>query len=176
MIHTIDIQGARENNLKNISLSIPKQKLVVLTGPSGSGKSTLAMDTLQRECQRQYMESMGMPTDGVSKPKVDSIIGLSPSISVGQHVTNRNPRSTVGTVTDMYTYLRLIYEKLGERKCPSCHKMIPPTLNGEMNEETGYKQFIYCPHCQERLEKLTRSHFHLIQLKGHVQHAMEWGR
>ncbi|RTQ96252.1 excinuclease ABC subunit UvrA [Lysinibacillus telephonicus] len=166
MIHTIDIQGARENNLKNISLSIPKQKLVVLTGPSGSGKSTLAMDTLQRECQRQYMESMGMPTDGVSKPKVDSIIGLFPSISVGQHVTNRNPRSTVGTVTDMYTYLRLIYEKLGERKCPSCHKMIPPTLNGEMNEETGYKQFIYCPHCQERLEKLTRSHFSFNTIEG----------
>lgn len=78
----IEIKGARENNLKNISLRIPKNKLVVFTGVSGSGKSTLALDTLQKECQRQYMESMGMVTDFLSKPKVDSITGLSPSISI----------------------------------------------------------------------------------------------
>ncbi|KKI93177.1 excinuclease ABC subunit A [Bacillus sp. SA1-12] len=156
----IKINGAREHNLKNISLQIPKNKLVLLTGPSGSGKSTLALDTLQRECQRQYMESMGMTTDAVSKPKVDSIIGLSPSISIGQHITNRNPRSTVGTTTDMYTYLRVIYEKLGERHCPNCHNMIPPRFDKEMYEEdAGFKQFIDCPHCKQRLEKLTRSHF-----------------
>ena len=161
MKDTIIIKGARENNLKNISLSIPKHQLVVLTGPSGSGKSTLAMDTLQRECQRQYMESMGMTTDAISKPKVDSIIGLSPSISVGQHVTNRNPRSTVGTVTDMYTYLRIIYEKLGERSCPSCQTTIYPTLETETSDEesTGYEQFIHCSNCKQRLEKLTSSHF-----------------
>ena len=94
----IEIQGARENNLKNLSLKIPKNKLVVLTGISGSGKSTLAFDTLQKECQRQYMASLGMVTDFLSKPKVDSIKGLSPSISVDQNLTNRNPRSTVGTV------------------------------------------------------------------------------
>ncbi|MBW7456804.1 ATP-binding cassette domain-containing protein, partial [Paenibacillus sepulcri] len=93
MNSAIEIRGARENNLKDITLRIPKHKLVVLTGPSGSGKSTLAMDTLQRECQRQYMESMGMTSEAVAKPKVDAIVGLSPSISVGQHVTNRNPRS-----------------------------------------------------------------------------------
>lgn len=164
---SIRIKGAREHNLKNISLDIPKHKFVVLTGPSGSGKSTLALDTLQRECQRQYMESMGMVTDGISKPKVDSMIGLSPSISVGQHVTNRNPRSTVGTVTDMYTYLRLIYEKLGERPCQNCQYMILPTIDKEeYNEETGFKQFIHCPHCDHRLEKLTRSHFSYNKPEG----------
>nr|WP_325176579.1 ATP-binding cassette domain-containing protein [Paenibacillus alkalitolerans] len=127
MKDVIEIRGARENNLKNITLQIPKYKLVVLTGPSGSGKSTLALDTLQRECQRQYMESMGMTAETVAKPKVDSIVGLSPSISVGQHVTNRNPRSTVGTVTDIHTYLRLVYEKLGERPCPRCGTRFMPS-------------------------------------------------
>lgn len=168
MKDTIIIKGARENNLKNISLEIPKNKLVVLTGPSGSGKSTLALDTLQRESQRQYMESMGMPTDGFSKPKVDSMIGLSPSISVGQHVTNRNPRSTVGTVTDMYTYLRLIYEKLGERTCPSCQTTIFPTLEKEESDEdpSSFKEYIHCPNCDYRLEKLTRSHFSYNTLEG----------
>ncbi|MDQ0272651.1 excinuclease ABC subunit A [Cytobacillus purgationiresistens] len=164
----IDIKGARENNLKNISLAIPKNKLVVLTGPSGSGKSTLAMDTLQRECQRQYMESMGMTTDSLSKPKVDSITGLSPSISVGQHVTNRNPRSTVGTVTDMYTYLRLIFEKLGERPCPQCDAVIIPYPDKDSFEEdsVGFKTFINCPHCHTKLEKFTRSHFSFNKPEG----------
>ncbi len=158
---SIQIRGAYENNLQNISVSIPKNKLVVLTGPSGSGKSTLAMDTLQRECQRQYMESLGMPTDSVSKPKVEAMIGLSPSISIGQQITNRNPRSTVGTVTDMYTYLRLIYERLGERKCPNCQHIILPSLDKEaMQEETsGYIEYIHCPQCNTRFEKFTRSHF-----------------
>ncbi len=157
----IQIKGAYENNLKYISVAIPKNKLVVLTGPSGSGKSTLAMDTLQRECQRQYMESLGIPTDSVSKAKVKSMVGLSPSISIGQYITNRNPRSTVGTVSDMYTYLRLIYERLGERKCPDCKFTIYPSLDKEtMQEESaGYTQYIHCPDCNTRLEKFTRSHF-----------------
>ncbi|PPA71004.1 excinuclease ABC subunit UvrA [Jeotgalibacillus proteolyticus] len=160
MHNSIILNGARENNLKNISLSIPKHQLVVLTGPSGSGKSTLAMDTLQRECQRQYLESIGMSAESIGKPKVDSIIGLSPSISVGQHNNNRNPRSTVGTITDMYTYLRLIFEKLGERPCPQCHTLILPSLDQEdYNEETGFTQYIHCPDCDYKMEKLTRSHF-----------------
>ncbi|SFL58309.1 excinuclease ABC subunit A [Gracilibacillus orientalis] len=160
-MNSIQIKGAYENNLKHISVSIPKNKLVVLTGPSGSGKSTLAMDTLQRECQRQYMESLGMTTDSVSKSKVEAMVGLSPSISIGQQITNRNPRSTVGTVTDMFTYLRLIYERLGEHKCPNCQYTILPSLDKEtMQEETsGYTQYIHCPHCNTRLEKFTRSHF-----------------
>lgn len=167
---TILIKGARENNLKNISLSIPKYKLVVLTGPSGSGKSTLAMDTLQRECQRQYMDSMRMTADTIGKPKVDSIEGLSPSISVGQHVTNRNPRSTVGTVTDIYTFIRFIFARLGERICPSCSGSIPPTFEptGLMAEEDeGWgSQTIGCPHCGAELEKLGMAHFSFNKPEG----------
>lgn len=164
--NAIVIKGAKENNLRDLSLSIPKNKLVVLTGPSGSGKSTLAMDTLFRECQRQYLESMGM--QGIDKPKVDSISGLSPSISVNQQVTNRNPRSTVGTITDMYTSLRMIFEKLGERDCPVCQKKVMPTFNQEEieKEENSFKEYIHCPHCHHRMEKLTRSHFSYNTTEG----------
>ncbi|UVI27463.1 excinuclease ABC subunit UvrA [Paenibacillus spongiae] len=152
--------------MKNVTLRIPKYKLVVLTGPSGSGKSTLAMDTLQRECQRQYMESMGMTSEAIAKPKVDAIVGLSPSISVGQHVTNRNPRSTVGTITDIYTYLRVIYEKLGERICPHCSSRFvpgPDTDSADASIGAGdgddRKAAISCPHCGREMERLTRRHF-----------------
>lgn len=169
--HTIEIKGAYENNLKNISLSIPKHKLVVVTGPSGSGKSTLAMDTLQRECQRQYMDSMGMATDSLSKSKVDSITGLSPSISVGQHVTNRNPRSTVGTVSDMYTYLRFIYEVLGERPCQNCATTIFPNLE---TDDTNNLQ--YCPNCNHPHERLTSSHFSFNTLNGACETCSGMGK
>ncbi|WP_169083776.1 excinuclease ABC subunit UvrA [Paenibacillus sp. PL91] len=168
----IVIKGANENNLKNVSLSIPKYKLVVLTGPSGSGKSTLAMDTLQKECQRQYMESMGMVSDSISKPKVESIAGLSPSISVGQHVTNRNPRSTVGTVTDIYTYLRFVYSRLGTRSCSSCGESIPPSFDDESGsgittaEEEEERQTIHCPSCHAEHEKLGMSHFSFNKPEG----------
>lgn len=170
MKDTIFIKGARENNLKNVSLSIPKYKLVVLTGPSGSGKSTLAMDTLQRECQRQYLDSMGMMSDSISKPKVETIEGLSPSISVGQHVTNRNPRSTVGTVTELYTFVRFIFSRLGERVCPSCSGTITPSFEptGTLEEEEDYmdRQTFGCPHCGEKLEKFGMSHFSFNKPEG----------
>ncbi|MCU9602115.1 excinuclease ABC subunit UvrA [Pallidibacillus thermolactis] len=163
---SIVVKGAREHNLKNLSVSIPKNKLVVLTGPSGSGKSTLVMDTLFKECQRQYLESMGM--QGINKPKVDSISGLSPAISINQEITNRNPRSTVGTVTDMYTSLRMIFEKLGERNCPKCNHSIQPTFNVEEieKEEGSYKEYIFCPHCNNRMERLTRTHFSYNTTEG----------
>ncbi|HEX5839413.1 MAG TPA: ATP-binding cassette domain-containing protein, partial [Anaerolineales bacterium] len=103
---TISIRNARLHNLKNISLDIPKNQLVVITGLSGSGKSTLAFDILHKESLRQLFESLGLVTGGLSKPPVDSIVGLSPSISVDQHLTNHSPRSTVGTVTEVFTYLR----------------------------------------------------------------------
>src|SRR5512139_2101270 len=135
----ITIKGARLHNLKNITLSIPKNKLVVFTGLSGSGKSTLAFDTLFKEGQRQFMESLGMVSH-VSKPQVDAIEGLSPSISVDQHLTNRSPRSTVGTATEVFTYLRVLYARLGHRPCPSCGKDIPPAFdspNAEWEHESG---------------------------------------
>ncbi|MFF2484529.1 ATP-binding cassette domain-containing protein [Paenibacillus sp. NPDC058071] len=152
MIDFIRIRGARENNLKRVSLDIPKGKLVVVTGPSGSGKSTLAMDILQRECQRQYMESSGQSAEAIEKPKVDSIEGLSPSIAVGQHVTNRNPRSTVGTVTDMYTYLRLVFQKKGQRRCERCDHAVPEA-NADDNETVD------CPACGHFNKRLTQSDF-----------------
>ncbi|MGO4539197.1 ATP-binding cassette domain-containing protein [Paenibacillus sp. 2TAB19] len=170
MKEMIMIKGARENNLKNINVSIPKYKLVVVTGPSGSGKSTLAMDTLQRECQRLYLDSMGMTSDSISKPKVDAIEGLSPSISVGQHVTNRNPRSTVGTVTDIYTFVRFIFARLGERICPHCNELIAPSFEpqGAITEEDDWmeRQTTGCPHCGAQLEKLGMSHFSFNKPEG----------
>jgi excinuclease ABC subunit A len=175
----IEIQGARENNLKNLSLKIPKNKLIVLTGISGSGKSTLAFDTLQKECQRQYMASLGMVTDFLSKPRVDSIKGLSPSISVDQNLTNRNPRSTVGTVTEVFTYLRLLYAKLGGRPCPGCGTNIKPSFENDNifagdlwdNEDVASSDAammegsltesrqIVCPACKTVLSELTMADF-----------------
>ena len=122
----ITIRNARLHNLKNVSLDIPKNQFVVMTGLSGSGKSTLAFDILNKEGQRQYMESLGMVTDGLTKPPVDAIVGLSPSISVDQHLTNHSPRSTVGTATEIFTYLRVLFARLGHRPCTVCGKDVPP--------------------------------------------------
>ncbi|WP_399477183.1 hypothetical protein [Streptomyces sp. TRM68367] len=144
----IHITGARLHNLKNVSLSLPKNSLVVLTGLSGSGKSTLAFDTLHREGQRQYMESLGMVTGFVSRPSVDSITGLSPSISVDQHLTNRSPRSTVGTVTEVFTYLRLLWSRIGARPCPGCGGTVPPAHTYAYDDdEDAEPEMAPCPHC-----------------------------
>ncbi len=128
MLENIVIKGARENNLKNISLTIPRNKLVVLTGVSGSGKSTLAFDTIFAEGQRRYMESLSsyarMFLGQMSKPDVDSIDGLSPAIAIDQKTTSNNPRSTVGTVTEIYDYLRLLFAHIGIPYCPNCNKEI----------------------------------------------------
>ena len=122
------ISGARSHNLKNLSLEIPKLKLVVITGLSGSGKSTLAFDTIYAEGQRRYVESLSAYArqflEQMDKPDVDSIEGLSPAIAIQQHSPSKNPRSTVGTVTEVYDYLRLLYAKAGRPYCPSCHKPI----------------------------------------------------
>lgn len=118
----IIIKGARENNLKNIDIELPKNKLIVMTGVSGSGKSSLAFDTIYAEGQRRYVESLSAYArqflGGTEKPDVDSIEGLSPSISIDQKTTNKNPRSTVGTVTEIYDYLRLLYARIGVPHCP----------------------------------------------------------
>lgn len=128
MLEDIVIKGARENNLKNINLTIPRNKLVVFTGVSGSGKSTLAFDTIFAEGQRRYMESLSSYArqflGQMSKPDVDSIDGLSPSISIDQKTTSNNPRSTVGTVTEIYDYLRLLFAHIGKAYCPNCKKEI----------------------------------------------------
>ncbi len=128
MLEDIVIKGARENNLKNIDLTIPRNKLVVFTGVSGSGKSTLAFDTIFAEGQRRYMESLSSYArqflGQMSKPDVDSIDGLSPSISIDQKTTSNNPRSTVGTVTEIYDYLRLLFAHIGRAYCPNCKKEI----------------------------------------------------
>jgi excinuclease ABC subunit A len=133
MFDSIMIKGARLHNLKNVTLSIPKNKVVVLTGVSGSGKSTLAFDILHKEGQRQYMESLGMVTY-VSRPPVDVIEGLSPSISVDQYLTNRSPRSTVGTATEVFTYLRVLYARLGHRTCAQCGADVPPSFDTSQAE------------------------------------------
>ena len=122
------IHGARENNLKNVDLIIPRDRLVVFTGLSGSGKSSLAFDTIYAEGQRRYVESLSSYArqflGQMDKPDVDSIDGLSPAISIDQKTTSKNPRSTVGTVTEIYDYLRLLWARVGVPHCPKCGKEI----------------------------------------------------
>ena len=135
----IVIRGARENNLKNIDIEIPKNKLVVMTGVSGSGKSSLAFDTIYAEGQRRYVESLSAYArqflGNMEKPDVDSIEGLSPSISIDQKTTNKNPRSTVGTVTEIYDYLRLLYARIGVPYCPIHKKPIKSQSIEEMTNK-----------------------------------------
>src|SRR4030066_1935957 len=130
MENYIKIRGARQHNLKNINLDIPKNKLTVITGISGSGKSSLAFDTIYAEGQRRYVESLSAYARQflglMDKPDVDSIEGLSPAISIEQKSTSKNPRSTVGTVTEIYDYLRLLYARIGTHHCPKCGSSIRP--------------------------------------------------
>ena len=139
----IIIKGARENNLKNVDLTLPKNKLIVMTGVSGSGKSSLAFDTIYAEGQRRYVESLSAYArqflGGTEKPDVDSIEGLSPSISIDQKTTSNNPRSTVGTVTEIYDYFRLLYARIGTPMCPNHH--IP--IKGQSVEEMANKLLEY---------------------------------
>ena len=128
MAKSIIIKGARVNNLKNIDVEIPRDKLVILTGLSGSGKSSLAFDTIYAEGQRRYMESLSSYArqflGQMDKPDVDAIDGLSPAISIDQKTTSKNPRSTVGTVTEIYDYLRLLWARVGVPHCPKCGREI----------------------------------------------------
>ncbi|HCT37094.1 MAG TPA: excinuclease ABC subunit UvrA, partial [Firmicutes bacterium] len=124
----IILRGAREHNLKNIDIEIPRDKMVVVTGLSGSGKSSLAFDTIYAEGQRRYIESLSSYArqflGQMDKPDVDYISGLSPSIAINQKTTNNNPRSTVGTVTEIYDYMRLLFARIGIPHCPECGKPI----------------------------------------------------
>src|SRR5579872_6835577 len=129
-LDSIVIKGAREHNLKNIDLVLPRNRLTVITGLSGSGKSSLAFDTIYAEGQRRYVESLSSYArqflGQMEKPDVDYIEGLSPAISIDQKSTSRNPRSTVGTVTEIYDYLRLLYARTGHPHCPNCGRPITP--------------------------------------------------
>ena len=132
----IRIRGAKEHNLQNIDLDIPRDKFVVLTGLSGSGKSSLAFDTIYAEGQRRYMESLSSYArqflGQMEKPQVESLEGLPPAISIDQKSTNRNPRSTVGTVTEIYDYLRLLFARAGIPHCPKCGREIKKQTVDEM--------------------------------------------
>ena len=128
MENSIVIKGARANNLKNIDIEIPRDKLIVMTGVSGSGKSSLAFDTIYAEGQRRYVESLSSYArqflGQMDKPDLDNIQGLSPAISIDQKTSSRNPRSTVGTVTEIYDYMRLLWARIGVPHCPKCGKEI----------------------------------------------------
>ena len=175
MTDTITIKGARLHNLKNITLSIPKNKLVALTGLSGSGKSTLAFDTLHKEALRQYFESVGEVTY-LQKPSVERIEGLSPSISIDQYLTNHSPRSTVGTVTEVFTFLRVLFARIGQQICPTCGQSVPPSHNVsglEMWEEEAAgdpgeaaESTYPCPHCGGAVPELSMGHFSFNKPEG----------
>src|SRR5438270_2652267 len=138
-IDRITIRGAREHNLKDVNLTIPRDKLVVFTGLSGSGKSSLAFDTIYAEGQRRYVESLSAYArqflGQMEKPDVDVIEGLSPAISIDQKGTSKNPRSTVGTVTEVYDYLRLLFARIGHPHCPVCGREVEKRTVEQMAEQ-----------------------------------------
>jgi excinuclease ABC subunit A len=185
MFNEIQIEGAHLHNLKNVSLSIPRNKLVVFTGLSGSGKSTLVYDTIHKEGQRQYMESLGLVTDDLIKPAVDRISGLSPTISVDQHITNRSPRSTVGTATEIFTYLRVLFARIGIQKCPACGNEMTQTYsaNNEINylhsmaEENVELDFnmAKCTHCKNEVPALSMADFSFNKPQGACPSCMGLG-
>ncbi|HJT10934.1 MAG TPA: excinuclease ABC subunit UvrA [Candidatus Nitrosotalea sp.] len=178
------IRGARHHNLKNINLDIPKNKLVVITGLSGSGKSTLAFDTIYAEGQRRYVESLSAYArqflEMMDKPDVDSIEGLSPAISIQQKTTSRNPRSTVGTITEIYDYLRLLYARIGIPHCPKCarkisNQSVESICESILKESEGQKIMILAPLIQRKkgtyeklFEQVKKSGYSRIRVDGDV--------
>ncbi|MBR4868985.1 MAG: excinuclease ABC subunit UvrA, partial [Clostridia bacterium] len=185
----IIIRGAKENNLKNVDLTIPRDKLVVFTGVSGSGKSSLAFDTLYAEGQRRYMESLSSYArqflGQMEKPEVDSIDGLSPAISIDQKTTSKNPRSTVGTVTEIYDYLRLLYARIGIPHCPVCGREITKQSVDQMVDRIldlpeGTKIQVLAPVVKARkgehkkeLESAKRSGYVRVRVDGNIYDLSE---
>ena len=185
----IIIKGARENNLKNVNLTLPKNKFIVMTGVSGSGKSSLAFDTIYAEGQRRYVESLNAYArqflGGTEKPDVDSIEGLSPAISIDQKTTNKNPRSTVGTVTEIYDYLRLLYARIGVPYCPNHNipissQSIDEMVNKILEYPEGTKLVIMSPvvhgekgEQKELLDKLKSEGYSRIRVNGEMKDLVE---
>ena len=178
----ISVRGAREHNLKNINLEIPRNRLVVITGVSGSGKSSLAFDTLFAEGQRRYVESLSSYArqflQQMEKPDVDSIEGLSPAISIEQKSVARNPRSTVGTVTEIHDYLRLLFASVGVPHCPSCGQRIRPQTVQQMVDRAmelpaASRLVIYAPYVRgkkgeyrKQLAQMAREGFMRARVDG----------
>ncbi len=189
MADYIKIKGARANNLKNIDLTVPRDKMVVFTGLSGSGKSSLAFDTLYAEGQRRYVESLSSYArqflGQMEKPDVDDIEGLSPAISIDQKTTSKNPRSTVGTVTEIYDYLRLLYARVGKPHCPICHREISQQTVDQIVDrilelDEGTKINILAPVVRDRkgeytklFEDASKSGFVRVRVDGIMYDLME---
>ena len=185
----IVVKGARIHNLKNIDVEIPRDKLTVITGLSGSGKSSLAFDTIYAEGQRRYVESLSTYARQflglMDKPEVDSIEGLSPAISIDQKTSSRNPRSTVGTVTEIYDYLRLLYAKVGHPHCPECYSPLSKQSSSQIVEfvaemEEGKKLLLLAALVRGRkglhehvFETVKKSGFVGVKIDGEVYNILE---
>src|SRR5215213_3004393 len=185
----IVVSGAREHNLKDVSLELPRDALVVITGLSGSGKSSLAFDTIYAEGQRRYVESLSAYArqflGQMDKPDVDSIEGLSPAISIDQKTTSRNPRSTVGTVTEIYDYLRLLWARVGHPHCPRCGRAIAgqsaeQIIDQVMDLADGTRFMVVAPIVRGRkgeygrqLEELRAEGFSRVRVDGELRRLDE---
>ena len=181
---TISIRGARTHNLKNIDIDIPRDKLIVVTGLSGSGKSSLAFDTIYAEGQRRYVESLSAYArqflSMMEKPDVDHIEGLSPAISIEQKTTSHNPRSTVGTITEIYDYLRLLFARVGQPHCPDHKTLLEAQTVTQMvdlvlTRPQEERLMLLAPVVQERkgehlqvLERLRTEGFIRARIDGHI--------
>ena len=189
MQNEIYIKGASENNLKHIDVRIPRDKLVVLTGLSGSGKSSLAFDTIYAEGQRRYVESLSSYArqflGQMEKPDVEMIEGLSPAISIDQKTTSKNPRSTVGTVTEIHDYLRLMYARIGVPHCPVCGREISSQsvdqiVDSIMDWPEGTRLIIMAPVVRQRrgehikiLDRIKRDGYTRVRADGEIRELSE---
>ena len=185
----IYVKGAREHNLKNIDVEIPRNKLVVITGLSGSGKSSLAFDTIYAEGQRRYVESLSAYARQflglMEKPDVDYIEGLSPAISIEQKSTSKNPRSTVGTITEIYDYLRLLYARIGEQECYSCsgavqRQTVQQIVDRILSFKEGTKYQLLAPVVRSRkgefkdvLKSIAKEGFVRVRINGETMNLSE---
>src|ERR671930_592308 len=185
----IEIRGAKQHNLKDIDLTLPRDRLVVITGLSGSGKSSLAFDTIYAEGQRRYVESLSSYArqflGQMDKPDVEYISGLSPAISIDQKGASHNPRSTVGTVTEIYDYLRLLFARIGRPHCPKCHRPIEQQSSEQIIDAVlelpeGTRIMVLAPIVQDRkgeyqsvFEDVRKAGFVRVRVDGQVRDVAE---